>query len=301
MVPASIDETVAWLARAEYFADRGLAAAVFFALHLKRPLFLEGEAGVGKTEVAKVLARALGRELIRLQCFDGMDQASAVYEWNYQRQMLAIRMAEAAGRATDERVLTGQIFGREYLLERPLLQALSPRNGQMPVLLIDELDRADEPFEAYLLEVLSDFQVTIPELGTIKAPEPPLVVLTSNRTREIHDAIKRRCIYYWVEYPDALRELVIVQRKVPQAPESLSREVVDFVQRVRRLDLFKAPGVSETIDWAMALSKLNQQRLDADALSVTLGILLKYEDDLAKLKGGEADRLLAEVREARVA
>jgi MoxR-like ATPase len=297
MLPTSIDETTNLLTQANYIAERGLAATVYFALQLHRPLFLEGEAGVGKTEIARVLSQVLGRELIRLQCFDGMDQASAVYEWNYQRQMLAIRLAEAAGRGSDEAQLTRHIFSKEFLLERPLLQALAPRAGKMPVLLIDELDRADEPFEAYLLEVLSDFQVSIPELGTVRAPEPPIVVVTSNRTREIHDAIKRRCFYCWVDYPDANREFEILRRKVPGAPERLAREIVGFVQQVRGLDLFKAPGVSETLDWAQALMRLNMTKLDSESIAVTLGILLKYQDDLAKVRGAEAVRVLQVVQQ----
>ncbi|HTO50972.1 MAG TPA: MoxR family ATPase [Burkholderiales bacterium] len=298
MLPSTIDETISWLREADYLADRGLATSIYLALQLKRPLFLEGEAGVGKTETAKVLARRLGRELIRLQCFDGMDQSSAVYEWNYQRQMLAIRLAEAAGRGGDEARLNRQIFSEDYLLERPILRALAPRNGAMPVLLIDELDRADEPFEAYLMEVLSDFQVTIPELGTIKAPEPPIVILTSNRTREIHDAIKRRCYYYWVDYPEPARELDIVRRKVPEAPARLAGEVVSFVQEVRKLDLFKLPGVSETLDWVQALARLDKLFLDPEAIATTLGILLKYQDDLVRVRGAEAERILQTARTA---
>ena len=296
MLPASIDQTQALLKQADYVAERGLAAAIYLALQLERPLFLEGEAGVGKTEIARVLARTLNRELIRLQCFDGMDQASAVYEWNYQRQMLAIRLAEASQSGADEAQLTRQIFSREFLLERPLLRALAPCNGQMPVLLIDELDRADEPFEAYLLEVLSDYQVSIPEIGTIKAPRPPIVVVTSNRTREIHDAIKRRCFYHWLDYPDAEREHEILRLRVPGVPEALAREVVSFVQQVRGLDLFKSPGVSETLDWAHALMRMNMVALDAESVALTLGILLKYQDDLVVLRGAEADKILHSVQ-----
>lgn len=296
MLPTSIDDTVSLLSQADYLADRGLAAMVYFSLQLRRPLLLEGQAGVGKTEIAKVLAQTLQRDLIRLQCFDGMDQAAAVYEWNYQRQMLAIRLAEAAGRGENEAALARQIFAREYLLERPLLRALVPQDGRMPVLLIDELDRADEPFEAYLMEILSDFQVSIPELGTLRAPEPPIVVITSNRTREIHDAIKRRCFYYWVDYPNAQRELDILLKKVPSAGIQLAREVVAFAQEVRGLDLFKAPGVSETLDWANALLRLHIQALDVDAIIDSLGILLKYQDDLAKVSGAQTGQLLAAAR-----
>ncbi|HZP88454.1 MAG TPA: MoxR family ATPase [Burkholderiales bacterium] len=296
MLPTSVDAALAMLAEADYLAERGLAATIYFALQLKRPVFLEGHAGVGKTEIAKVLARTLERELIRLQCFDGMDQSAAVYEWNYQRQMLAIRLAEARGRVNDEAALNRQIFSREFLLERPLLRALIPHNGRMPVLLIDELDRADEPFEAYLLEVLSDFQVSVPELGTIAAPEPPIVVITSNRTREIHDAIKRRCFYYWLDYPDAARELAILRRKLPQAPLRLAREAVAFAQQVRGLDLFKAPGVSETLDWAEALMRLHVQTLDVESIALSLGILIKYQDDLARVSGAQASKLLAAAR-----
>jgi MoxR-like ATPase len=296
MLPSSIDDTIALLQRGDYVAERGLAASVYFALQLKRPLFLEGEAGVGKTEIAKVLAKTLSRELIRLQCFDGMDQNAAVYEWNYQRQMIAIRLAEAAGRAKDEKGLAAEIFSSEYLLERPLLKALRPIREHMPVLLVDELDRADEPFEAYLLEVLSDYQVSIPELGTVTAPEAPIVILTSNRTREIHDAIKRRCFYYWVDYPDFDRELAILHCKVPSVAEQLAREIIGFVQQVRGLDLFKAPGVSETLDWAEALMRLHMTKLDSEAIAVTLGILLKYQDDLAKLRGEETEKILRTMR-----
>jgi MoxR-like ATPase len=296
MLPSSIDDTIALLQRADYIAERGLAASVYFALQLKRPLFVEGEAGVGKTEIAKALARTLERELIRLQCFDGMDQSSAVYEWNYQRQMVAIRLAEAAGRAKDEQGLAHEIFSREYLLERPLLKALRPVEGRMPVLLVDELDRADEPFEAYLLEVLSDYQVSIPELGTVTAPEAPIVILTSNRTREIHDAIKRRCFYYWVDYPDFERELAILNRKVPGVAQRLAREIIAFVQQVRGLELFKAPGVSETLDWAEALMRLHMTKLDSETIALTLGILLKYQDDLAKVRGEATEEILRVVR-----
>jgi MoxR-like ATPase len=293
--PVSIDETIDLLARADYVAERGLATAVFLALRMGRPLFLEGEAGVGKTEIAKVLAQTLGRRLVRLQCYEGLDIASAVYEWNYTRQMIEIRLAEAEGVSSREG-LSQDIFSERFLIRRPLLQALEGDLGAAPVLLIDELDRTDEPFEAYLLEVLSDFQVTIPEIGTIKARQPPIVVITSNRTREIHDAVKRRCLYHWVDYPDASRELNILRRKAPGASDRLSREVVAFVQRLRGMDLFKLPGVAETIDWSKALVALDQVALDPDLVDDTLGALLKYQDDIARVKGSEAARILSEVR-----
>ena len=294
-LPSSIDETVALLARADYVAERGLATAVFLALRMRRPLFLEGEAGVGKTEIAKVLAQTLGRRLVRLQCYEGLDIASAVYEWNYTRQMIEIRLAEAQG-ATSRESLSQDIFSERFLIRRPLLQALEGDPHAPPVLLIDELDRTDEPFEAYLLEVLSDFQVTIPEIGTIKAQQPPVVIITSNRTREIHDAVKRRCLYHWVDYPNAQRELDILRRKVPGASERLSREVVAFVQRLREMDLFKLPGVAETIDWSQALLALDQLALDPNLINDTLGALLKYQDDIARIKGSEAARILSDVR-----
>ncbi|HXX10566.1 MAG TPA: MoxR family ATPase [Burkholderiales bacterium] len=294
-LPGSIDETAGLLARADYVAERGLATAVFLALRMGRPLFLEGEAGVGKTEIAKVLAQTLGRRLVRLQCYEGLDIASAVYEWNYTRQMIEIRLAEAEGIKSREG-LSQDIFSERFLIRRPLLQALEGDLGAAPVLLIDELDRTDEPFEAYLLEVLSDFQVTIPEIGTIKAQQPPIVVITSNRTREIHDAVKRRCLYHWVDYPNAERELDILRRKVPGAPERLSREVVAFVQRLRAMDLFKLPGVAETIDWSKALVSLDQVTLDPRLVEDTLGALLKYQDDIARVKGSEAARILSEVK-----
>ena len=294
-IPASIERTVELLAGADYVAERSLATAVFLSLKMGRPLFLEGEAGVGKTEIAKVLASTLGRRLVRLQCYEGLDVASAVYEWNYSRQMIEIRLAEAEGVKSREGIAQ-DIFTEKFLIRRPLLQALEAGIGGAPVLLIDELDRTDEPFEAYLLEVLSDFQVTIPELGTVRAEEPPVVVITSNRTREIHDAIKRRCFYHWVDYPDAARELEILKRKAPGAPERLSREVVAFVQKLRGMDLFKLPGVAETIDWSQALMALDRLALDAETVNDTLGTLLKYQDDIGRVKGSEAERLLAEVR-----
>ncbi|HEY1586974.1 MAG TPA: MoxR family ATPase, partial [Polyangia bacterium] len=269
-LPGSIDDTLALLARADYVAERSLATVVFLGLRLGRPILLEGEAGVGKTEIAKVLAASLGRKLIRLQCYEGLDVASAVYEWNYPAQMMAIRLAEAAG-DRDRAALESDIFAERYLIRRPLLQALEPAPGGAPVLLIDEIDRADEAFEAYLLELLSDFQVTIPELGVVKAPAPPIVIVTSNRTREIHDALKRRCLYHWVGYPDAARERAILKAKAPRAPERLTAELVAFVQRLRKLDLFKSPGVAETLDWASALTELDAVSLDPAQVSDTLG------------------------------
>jgi MoxR-like ATPase len=294
-LPNSIDETLGVLAQGEYVAERSLATAIFLALRMQRPLFLEGEAGVGKTEIAKVLAGALGRRLIRLQCYEGLDIASAVYEWNYPRQMIEIRLTEAGGAASRDK-LEKDIFSERFLIRRPLLQALEGPQGSPPVLLIDELDRTDEPFEAYLLEVLSDFQVTIPEIGTIKAAEPPIVVITSNRTREIHDAIKRRCLYHWVDYPSAERELEIVRRKVPGVSAQLSREVVAFVQQLRGVDLFKLPGVAETIDWSRALSALDRVALEPQAINDTLGVLLKYEDDISRVRGAPVADLLEKAR-----
>jgi MoxR-like ATPase len=293
--PGSVDDVAGLLRSGKYIADRSLATAIYLALSLKRPLFLEGEAGVGKTEIAKVLATTLGRRLLRLQCYEGLDIASAAYEWNYSRQMIEIRLAEASGdRGRD--ALAGDIYTGEFLIERPLLQALRGHEGGPPVLLIDELDRTDEPFEAYLLEILSDWQVTIPELGTIRAEEPPIVVITSNRTREIHDALKRRCFYYWVDYPDAARELEIIHAKVPKAPDALARQVVAFVQKLRGKDLFKLPGVAETIDWTDALIQLDKVALDPGAIDDTLGVLLKYQDDIAKIRGSEAALLLDQVK-----
>jgi MoxR-like ATPase len=293
-LPQSVDETLALLRRGDYVAERSLSTALFLALKLGRPLFLEGEAGVGKTEIAKVLATALGRRLIRLQCYEGLDVASAVYEWDYARQMIEIRLAEAggAGRETMEE----SIFSERFLIKRPLLRALEPDMDGAPVLLIDELDRADEPFEAFLLEILSDFQVTIPEIGVIRAPEPPIVIVTSNRTREIHDALKRRCFYHWVDFPSAERELEILRVKAPGAPEALSREVVSFVQKLREMELFKLPGVAETIDSTHALMQLDCLSLDPRAVDDTLGVLLKYQDDIARVQGSEASRLMVQVK-----
>ena len=293
-LPASIDATSKLLAAGDYVADRPLATALYLALSLGRPLFLEGEAGVGKTEIAKVLAGALGRRLVRLQCYEGLDVASAVYEWNYQRQMLEIRLAEAAG-TTERASLSEDIFSERFLIRRPLLQALEADFAGPPVLLIDELDRTDEPFEAYLLEVLSDFQITIPELGTIKAEQPPIVIVTSNRTREIHDALKRRCFYHWVDYPTAERELQIIKVRLPGVEDRLSRQIVAFVQELRRRDLFKLPGVAETLDWTRALTTLDTLELSPAIINDTLGTLLKYQDDIIKMQGTEAAKLLAEV------
>ncbi|WP_339833122.1 MoxR family ATPase [uncultured Parvibaculum sp.] len=296
-LPTTIDETVELLARGAYVADRPLATVVFLALKMGRPLLLEGEAGVGKTEIAKVLAEALGRRLIRLQCYEGLDTAAAVYEWNYQAQMIEIRLAEAEG-VEDRTELGKDVFSERFLIRRPILQALEPAVEGPPVLLIDELDRTDEPFEAYLLEVLSDFQVTVPEIGTIKAAKPPIVIVTSNRTREIHDALKRRCLFHWVDYPDAERELAILKLKAPKTPENLSRDIVAFVQRLRSLDLYKSPGIAETIDWAEALTALDAVALDKQLVNDTLGALLKYQDDIARVAGSEAARLLEEIRMA---
>jgi MoxR-like ATPase len=294
-LPPTIDATLDLLAAADYLADRSLATVLFLALKMGRPLFLEGEAGVGKTEIAKVLAQTLGRRLIRLQCYEGLDVAAAVYEWNYAAQMIAIRVAEAQGEHDRER-LERDVFSERFLIKRPLLLALEPDAAGAPVLLIDELDRADEAFEAFLLEILADFQVTIPELGTVKATAPPVVVITSNRTREIHDALKRRCLYHWVGYPNAARELQIVRAKVPGIGKTLSDQVVHFVQALRAQDLFKSPGVAETLDWAAALAELDVVALDPATVSDTLGVLLKYQDDIAKIEGTRAKELLDEVR-----
>jgi MoxR-like ATPase len=294
-LPASIDATVKLLAAADYLTDRALGTVLYLALKMARPIFLEGEAGVGKTEIAKVLAATLGRRLIRLQCYEGLDVAAAVYEWNYAAQMIAIRAAEAEGEHDRARI-ERDVFSDRFLIRRPLLQALEPDATGAPVLLIDEIDRTDEAFEAFLLEVLSDFQVTVPELGTIKAAQPPIVVITSNRTREVHDALKRRCLYHWVGYPSAERELAIVRAKIPGIAETLSAQVVAFVQALRKEDLFKAPGVAETLDWASALSELDAVALDPATVSDTLGVLLKYQDDIAKLEGSKVKALLDEVK-----
>ena len=295
-LPSSVDSVVDMLRDGNYVADRSLSTALYLALKLGRPLFLEGEAGVGKTEIGKVLSESLGRRLIRLQCYEGLDVASAVYEWNYSMQMIDIRIAEASGQGDRERI-EEDIFSERFLIKRPLLQALEEdASGEPPVLLIDELDRTDEPFEAFLLEVLSDFQVTIPEIGTVKAKKPPIVIITSNRTREIHDAIKRRCFYFWVDYPDARRELEILKVKVPDAPEKLTQQVVDFVQHLRNRDLFKLPGVAETIDWTNALIQLDKIDLDPETVNSSLGVLLKYQDDIEKIQGSEAAQILDEVK-----
>lgn len=294
-LPRSVSDTLALLGQGKYVSDRSLATAIYLALTLKRPLFLEGEAGVGKTEIAKVLAETLGRKLIRLQCYEGLDVASAVYEWNYPRQMIEIRLAESGTESKD--TVEEEIFSDRFLIKRPLLQALEPSIEGPPVLLIDELDRTDEPFEAFLLEALSDYQITIPEIGSIKAEHPPIVIVTSNRTREIHDALKRRCFYYWIDYPSAEREIEILKLKAPVAAAGLSREVVAFVQKLRKTqDLFKLPGIAETIDWAHALTQLDVLALTPEAINDTLGVLLKYQDDIAKIQGSEAERLLTQVK-----
>ena len=294
-IPSSIDEVSSLLARFGYVADRALATTLFLSLKMGKPLFLEGEAGVGKTEIAKVLSSALDRRLVRLQCYEGLDLNSAVYEWNYSRQMIEIRLAEVSGEL-DKKSLSSDVFAEEFLIERPLLQALKADGGNAPVLLIDELDRTDEPFEAFLLEVLADFQITIPEIGTITAEKPPIVIVTSNRTREIHDALKRRCLYHWVDYPDADRELKILHSKLPGIDEKLSKQVVTFVQKLRNEDLFKLPGVAETLDWADALTQLDKMVLDSEGVDHTLGTLLKYQDDIAKIRGSEAARILEQVK-----
>src|SRR5246500_1178183 len=294
-IPQSIDATLKLLSGADYLADRSLATVLFLALRMGRPLFLEGEAGVGKTEIAKVLAATLGRRLIRLQCYEGLDVAAAVYEWNYAEQMIAIRLAEAEGNVDRDR-LSHDVFSERFLIKRPLLQALEPDTAGAPVLLIDELDRTDEAFEAFLLEVLADNQVTIPEMGTVKAAHPPIVVITSNRTREVHDALKRRCLYHWVGYPSAARELNIVRAKVPGIGKKLSEQVVAFVQALRKQELFKAPGVAESLDWASALTELDVVALDPATVSDTLGVLLKYQDDIARVEGSKIKEMLDEMK-----
>ena len=294
-LPNSIDSTLELLAKADYIADRSLATVLYLALRMGRPLFVEGEAGVGKTEIAKVLASTLGRRLIRLQCYEGLDVSAAVYEWNYGAQMIAIRLAEAEGEADRTRI-EHDVFSERFLIKRPLLQALEPDTAGPPVLLIDEIDRTDEAFEAFLLEVLADFQITVPELGTVKAPHPPIVVVTSNRTREVHDALKRRCLYHWVGYPTAERELTILRAKVPGIAKKLSEQVVAFVQALRKEDLFKSPGVAETLDWAGALTELDVVALDPATVSDTLGVLLKYQDDITRLDGSKVKALLDEVK-----
>jgi MoxR-like ATPase len=294
-LPADINQVQALLASGNYIAGRELATVIYLALHMRRPLLLEGEAGVGKTEIANVLSRTLNRDLIRLQCYEGLDLASAAYEWNYPRQMVAIRVAEALGKAAD---VGGSLYGREYLVARPLLRALEPHASGAPVLLIDEIDRADEPFEAYLLELLSDYQLSIPELGTVTADEPPIVVITSNRTREVHDALRRRCLYHWVDYPDLETETRIVAVKSPGTGENLRAQLTAFVHRLREQDLFKRPGVAETIDWANALAELDVVTLHTDVVNDTLGLLLKYQDDIVRIQGSEAARLLAEIKAA---
>lgn len=296
-LPTCVDATLDLLKTGNYIADRSLATALYLSLSLNKPLFLEGEAGVGKTEIAKVLSKSLNRQLIRLQCYEGLDISSAVYEWNYARQMLEIRLQEASSAASDATELTRTIFKEDFLIERPLLKAMrGTKTCAPPILLIDELDRADEPFEAYLLETLSDFQVTIPEFGTIKSPNPPIVIITSNRTREVHDALKRRCLYHWVDYPDASRELDIISVKASKASSELSAQIVGFVQKLRSGNLFKAPGVAETIDWAHALTQLDCVSLDSNIIDDTVGALLKYQDDIQKIRGSEAGKLLEEVR-----
>ncbi|MCJ8307551.1 MAG: MoxR family ATPase [Rhizobiaceae bacterium] len=298
-LPTSIDETLNLLAQSSYVADRSLATVLYLSLKMQRPLFLEGEAGVGKTEIAKVLAEGLDRPLIRLQCYEGLDISSAVYEWNYAAQMVDIRMREASG-DTNRDAMEDGVFSERFLIRRPIMQALQQVDGRAPVLLIDELDRTDEAFEAFLLEILSDFQVTIPELGTIKAAEPPIVIITTNRTREIHDALKRRCLYHWVDYPDAERELEIVKLKVPGADAQLSREIVEYVQKLRTMELFKNPGIAETLDWATALIELDKVALDPQTVSDTLGVILKYQDDIAAIQSSKGAEILKEIKsEAR--
>ncbi|MEL6297524.1 MAG: MoxR family ATPase [Pseudomonadota bacterium] len=296
-LPSDVNATRELLAKGGYLADDAIATSVYLALKLGRPLLLEGEAGVGKTEIARVMAETLGRELVRLQCYEGLDLATAAYDWNYTRQLLHMRAAEASGEARDAKSLEADVFSQEYLLARPLLRALElARAGTPPVLLIDELDRADEPFEAFLLELLADFQITIPELGTVRAEQPPITILTSNRTREVHDAVRRRCFYLWVDYPSAERELAILRLRVPEASDALSEQIVDFVQGIREMDLYKNPGIAETINWAQALTALNAVTLNPEAVDSTLGTLLKYQDDISKLQGSEAARILQNLK-----
>ncbi len=294
-IPSNIDDTLSMFAAQNYFCGRDLGTVAHLALCLQKPLFLEGEAGVGKTEIAKVIAAGLGRRLIRLQCYEGLDVSSAIYEWNFSAQMIAIRTAEASG-ATDRAALQAELFSEDFLIRRPLLEAMQPHPDGPPVLLIDEVDRTDEPFEAFLLEALSDFQVTIPELGTIKATEPPIVILTSNRTREVHDALKRRCLYHWVDYPTFKREIQILRARVPGCTDALSNDIVAFEQKLRGEDLFKTPGIAETIDWARCLIALDAVALSPEMISDTLGAVLKYQDDIAKLAGSDASRILNEAR-----
>tara|TARA_Y100001970_G_scaffold124859_1_gene154574 strand:- start:22423 stop:23316 length:894 start_codon:yes stop_codon:yes gene_type:complete len=292
--PQSVNDFLGLLSQNSYIADRNLATTLFVSFQLGRPLFIEGEAGVGKTELAKVLSLSLGRNLVRLQCYEGLDISSAVYEWNYARQMIEIRLSEAAGEI-DQQKLEVELFSKKFLIPRPLLQSIETDSKGPPVLLIDEIDRADEPFEAFLLELLSDFQITIPEIGTLKATKPPIVVITSNRTREIHDALKRRCLYHWLDYPKADRELAILKTRVPGLDANLAKNIVNFVQNIRKLNLFKLPGVAETIDWARSLEVLNAKSLDASLVDTTLGVLLKYQDDIESFRKEDIEKLLEKI------